>query len=252
MVPDWKLIPAAFDMGINFFFVSTDMHWPHYEASRRGLKALFASRKRIRDEVVIAGVCYPTQPEFMSMPFDELVDAVPGMTRVDVLVAGGSYGADILPRAATLRRLAEPKHARAVGASFHDRKAAVWAANYQLVDLCFIRYNPAHPGARYDLFPKLLARHPPLYNFNSMGGFVAPDKLRSMNLDPSMWRPEATDYYRYALSRPQMAGLLFTVKQRQQLTKLDAATTKGPLTPVEEEHLEQLTVLAQRSSAAQT
>ena len=38
MVDDWQAIPAAYEMGINFFFVTTDMHWPLYEASRKGLK----------------------------------------------------------------------------------------------------------------------------------------------------------------------------------------------------------------------
>jgi hypothetical protein len=63
LVSDWRLLPAAFEMGINFFFLSTDMHWPLYEANRRGLKALLASRKGIRDEVAIVGTCYLTQPK---------------------------------------------------------------------------------------------------------------------------------------------------------------------------------------------
>src|SRR3954463_12328826 len=85
-------VPAAFDAGVNFFFVSADMHWPLYENTRRGLADLLARGGGVRDEVVVAGVCYPTQPEFCTAPFEELVAAVPGLKTLDVLLAGGVYG----------------------------------------------------------------------------------------------------------------------------------------------------------------
>src|SRR5262249_5979393 len=69
-------VPAAFDAGVNFFFVTADMHWPLYESARRGLADLLARVRGVREQVVVAGVCYPTQPEFCSMPFQELVAAV--------------------------------------------------------------------------------------------------------------------------------------------------------------------------------
>src|SRR5262249_26053031 len=47
-------IAAAFDAGINFFFVSADMHWPLYEASRVGLGALLARGGAVRDRIVVA------------------------------------------------------------------------------------------------------------------------------------------------------------------------------------------------------
>jgi hypothetical protein len=33
-------ITAAFDAGINFFFITTDLHWPGYEATRSGVRQL--------------------------------------------------------------------------------------------------------------------------------------------------------------------------------------------------------------------
>src|SRR6266540_1673365 len=33
---------AAFDSGINFFFLSADLHWPLYESARLGLEKLLA------------------------------------------------------------------------------------------------------------------------------------------------------------------------------------------------------------------
>jgi len=242
MVSDWRLIPQAFDMGINFFFVTTDMHWPLYEASRKGMKALFA-RKGVRDQVAVAGTCYPTQAEFCIAPFQELVHSLPGLGYVDVLVAGGVYGPDLLTRTAVLRHVAAAGRARAVAASFHDRQAAIAAANHRVIDLGYVRYNPAHPGARTDLFPHLRGDHPPLFNFKSMRGYTSHDRLRELQVDPALWYPDAPDYYRYALSRPQIAGLLFSVTRGQELIELDAALGKGGLTPDEEDHLDELAVL---------
>ena len=246
VVGDWKLIPAAFEMGINFFFVTTDMHWPAYEASRKGLRALLSSRKSIREEIAIAGVCYPTQPEFMVLPFQELVDSVPGMTRVDVLVAGGAYGADLLARVTTLRAIVERTQASAIAASFHDRAAALAAANHNLVDLCYIRYNPVHSGARQELLPRLTSPRSLVFNFKSMHGYISHRQLRELEIDPSLWYPEASDYYRYALSRPQMDGLLFSVTHYRQLEELRAALTKEGLSEEEEVHLDELATIFTR------
>jgi hypothetical protein len=243
IVSDWRLIPQAFEMGVNFFFVTTDMHWPLYEQTRRGLEVLFAT-PGVRDQVGVAGTCYPTQSEFCIAPFYELVQSLPGLERVDVLVAGGVYGPDLLSRAAVLREVVTPRlRARAVAGSFHDRQAAVAAANHRIVDFGYVRYNPEHNGARSDLFPRLRDGHAPLFNFKSTGGFVSHDRLRELEVDPALWYPEAPDYYRYALSRPQISGLLFSMRRSCELVELEAALGKGGLTPDEEDHLDELAVL---------
>jgi hypothetical protein len=246
IVGDWRAIPAAFELGINFFFVTTDMHWPLYEASRHGLEDLFASRPGIRDEIVVAGACYPTQPEFCVAPFRELVQALPGLERVDLLVAGGAYAADLIPRVNVLRTATRALGARAVGASFHDRRTAALAANHGLVDLCYVRYNPAHPGARTDLFPHLTPGKRPVFNFKSTMGCVPHDRLKQLNINPDLWYPTPPDYYRYALSRAQMDGLLFSVAEVDQLAALDEGMQSGGLTPEEEDHLDELARLTRQ------
>src|SRR5262245_40768463 len=92
IVGEAAVVSAAFEAGLNFFFVTTDMHWPYYEQTRRGLADLLARGRAIRDQIVVAGVCYPTQSEFCTAPFEELVAAVPGLETLDVLLAGGAYG----------------------------------------------------------------------------------------------------------------------------------------------------------------
>ena len=157
MVVDRATVPAAFDTGVNFFFVSADMHWPLYENTRRGLAELLARRGGIRDDMVVAGVCYPTQPEFGTAPFQELVDSVPGLKGLDVLLAGGVYGGEFRARRAVFEEHRQSGFLgnRAVGATFHDRPAARMAMRKRDVEIAFIRYNPGHAGARRDVFPDL-------------------------------------------------------------------------------------------------
>ncbi len=47
-------VGAAFEAGVNFFFVTADMHWPLYGPLRRGLRQLLA-RRGVRDRIVVAG-----------------------------------------------------------------------------------------------------------------------------------------------------------------------------------------------------
>src|SRR5581483_8130992 len=79
---------AAFDAGINFFFVSADLHWPLYEHLRRGLAQLLARGPAVRDEIVVGVVSYLEEPLFKYLQFQEVLDAIPGLKRVDLLIAG--------------------------------------------------------------------------------------------------------------------------------------------------------------------
>lgn len=245
-VDDPRTVEAAFEAGINFFFVTTDMHWPVYEATRRGLRALFRARPGVRDEVVVAGVCYPTQPEFNAMPFEELIAALPGLDRIDVAVMGGTYGTDFMARLPVYHAHRRSRFAgiRAIGASFHDRAAAAPAVNHGLVDAAFVRYNPAHPGARTDVFPLLTAeRRPPIFNFTSTHGWVSPARRAALGVSPDVWQPDVTDCYRFALSTPGMDGLLCALGRPREVTALVDALARGPLTDDEQHVLINLAAL---------
>src|ERR1700730_6192495 len=75
---------AAFDVGINFFFLSADLHWPAYEVARRGLEKLLARGQGIRDQIVVAIASYVTQPEFCGIALSEGLHAVSGLNPIDV------------------------------------------------------------------------------------------------------------------------------------------------------------------------
>jgi hypothetical protein len=249
MVGESAVVAAAFDAGVNFFFVSADMHWPLYENTRRGLADLLARARGIRDEVVVAGVCYPTQPEFCTAPFEELVAAVAGLGRLDVLLAGGAYGWEFdrrVPVYAEHRRTGFLDNG-AVGATFHDRQAAPAAMQDRQVDIAYLRYNPGHAGARRDVFPHLPAHpRPLLFGFKSTFGHVPPGRMAELGLaGPEYWHPAVTDHYRFALTPPAMDGLLIALRSSAEVTALAAATERGPLTEEEEAYLMDVAGVAQ-------
>ena len=211
MVRSPDTVLAAFDAGINFFFVTADMHWPLYEGLRQGLSRLFARRRGIRDEVVVAATAYVSQPEFCWMPFKEVLAAVPGLKRIDVTVAGGAYGHEIGTRLAVYREHLTTGHVgvRAIGTSFHDRSAAAESVRTASVDIAYIRYNPSHTGARRDVFPHVPdERRTLLYGFTSLNRVVGPSRCRELGLGSDHWYPSPVDYYRFALTPPEMDGLL--------------------------------------------
>jgi len=236
LVSSADIVPAAFEVGVNFFFVSCDMHWPLYQPLREGLTELLATVPR--DRIAVAAVSYLTQPEFCTMPFLELLEAVPGLGHLDVLVMGGAYGGE-LERRRVFRGNLERQlaGARGMGTSFHDRKAALAAITGDALDIAFVRYNPLHPGAREDLFPALDAageRACLVYNFNSTRGQYLTGSVPTAE---DMWIPRVTDYYRFALSCPQVDGVLAAFTRAEHIAELVAALEEGPLSPEEEDYM---------------
>jgi hypothetical protein len=246
MVEDPDTIGVAYDAGINFFFLSGDLHWGMYEATRVGLARLLA-RGGVRERIVVGIVAYVTQPEFMPAAFEEAVAAVPGLGRADVLIAGGCYAHDFFVRLGTLEQLRAARwlEARAIGASFHDRDAARLAIQRGLVDLAFVRYNAAHTGALTDLFPHLpRPRATLVYNFSSTKGHVPAESLDRLGLASDYWRPCVTDHYRMVAARAELDGMLCSPQTPDMVRALVDAMTQGPLGPDDEQYLHHLVLLA--------
>jgi hypothetical protein len=248
MVRSPAAVSAAFDAGINFFFISADMHWPLYEPLRQGLKDLLRRGGGIRDEIVLGAVCYPTQPDFCRYPFQEILEAVPEFQRLDVLIAGGAYRRDFPERLPVYHehRRGNFLGCRAIGTSFHDRQTALTAINERLVDIAYIRYNPGHPGARNDVFPHIGASPRPLvFNFKSTLGYIPPELQTELGLPGDVyWQPVVTDYYRFALTRPELDGLLVAPGTPEEVAALADALALGPLDDEEEQFLLNLALVA--------
>ena len=239
---------TAFDAGINFFFLSADLHWPAYELARRGLEKLLARGQGVRDHVVVAMVSYVTQPEFCAGALYEGLAAVSGLDTIDLAIIGGAYSHEFLTRVHVYDQIRRHGNlgARVIGTTFHDRMAALLSVNNNLVDLAFIRYNPIHSGARVDLFPNLTKPTATLlYNFKSTTGFLPPERYAELGLNDDYWQPEITDYYRFALTRPEIDGLLCSPATPQEVEALAEALEEGPLDEEEENYLLDLALLEQ-------
>jgi hypothetical protein len=246
MVADAGTVSAAFDLGMNFFFLTADLHWPSYAPLRDGLGMLFSRGSAVRDQVVVAVVSYMAQPEFCSSAFTEAFASVPNLARIDATIMGGAYTQDFFGRLETYEghRRGAIDGVRAIGASFHDRRATALALQHGLVDVGFVRYNPAHDGAERDLFPRVAGRQGPLlYGFKSTNGFVSKKRCAALGLPPDKWRPEVVDYYRFALTRAELDGVLCAPGTPAQVQGIAEAMAKGPLDEDECTYLKDLALL---------
>ena len=236
-----EIIPEAYDRGVNFFFISGDLHWPLYDGVRKGLEMLFDRGSSIRDEVVVGVVSYLDGPIFEGLQFNEVIDNVRGLGRVDLLIAGAVWNEqDLGARFAPIYRARASGYlgSRAIGASFHHRRSALLSLNYNYLDINYVRYNTAHPGARQDTFPFVRADRTGLvFNFKSVLSRVTPERFKQLGIPESYWLPKASDYYRFVLTHPDIDGILCSPATVEQLDELIAGLEEGPMTPQQEEYM---------------
>lgn len=241
-----ETVAAAFAAGINFFFLSNDLHWSLYMPLMSGISDLLTSGVA-RDELVIAGVSYLSEPLFQELQFDELIAAVPRLARIDLLLAGAADAGNFLDRHKSLGRARANKlwGCAAIGASFHDRETAKLAICSDQLDIAYVRYNAAHTGGEADLFPHLPpARACLTYNFKSTLGYVPEAEFRRLDLGGEYPLPTIQDGYRFALSRPELDGLLVSPRTPEELTALLAALERGPLPASKIQYMKDLYLLA--------
>ncbi|WP_394825723.1 hypothetical protein [Pendulispora albinea] len=236
------VVPAAFDAGINAFFVSADMHWPLYASLRRGLELLFERGPHVRDQVCVLAVSYVTQVEFTVLPFHEVLDSVHGLHHLDVTVIGGAYERDFLERLPAYRghRDGDVPGVRATGATFHDRRVSMRALEESLVDVAFIRYNPSHRNAEKDVFLSPRAPGSRLYNFSSTHAYVTKERFAELGLAGDHWYPEVPDYYRFALTSAAFDGLLCSFRTARELRESLDGLARGPLSAEEVQYMADL------------
>ena len=81
-------VVAAYEAGVNFFFITADLHWPLYDGVRKGLAKILDGNPSRRDELVVGVVSYLDEPLFSVLQFHEVINEIPGLDRVDLLIAG--------------------------------------------------------------------------------------------------------------------------------------------------------------------
>ena len=171
---------------------------------------------------------------------------MPGLERLDLTIVGGVSGEQPVrfDTFATHQSRKRIPGVRAMGATFHDRAAAVSAIGRGRTDIAFIRYNTEHRGAEHDVFPALDPARPSLlFNFKSTVGFVPHRRFPELGFESDVWRPAVTDHYRFVLTQPQMDGVLFAPGNAAEVASLDAALEKGPLGGDELSYMKRLTDL---------
>jgi len=248
-----ETVARAYEAGVNFFFVSADLHWPMYEATRAGIARLVRDNPARRDDLVIGVVSYLDDPLFSALQFNEVIDSVPGLRRVDLLIAGAVSNDQNFSRITALQKARSTRHvgSAAIGASFHKRPYVTVAAHAGLLDVHYIRYNTAHPGAQFDLFPYLPAdRSPLLFNFKSMMFAVPEPTFKTLGLGPHAWLPKPTDYYRFVLSNPHVDGILCSPMSPQEVDSLVQALDDRALAPHEQQYMVWLSSLVHGTMAS--
>ncbi len=261
-VIDPRTVAAAIEFGINFFFLSTDLHAVWYRNTLEGLRRYLRGRPAKRQDLVISVVSYVEHTGFFEASLAELLQGAPELKYVDVAVVAGVGAHGHMARLETARRFAQEHASKrreptppAVGASFHNRRFALSAILWREVDIAFIRYNPAHPGARQQLFPFFERRGTAqgrslVYNFDNSAGKLPDAAWARLGRGHGYWIPEHADYYRYALMRPELDGLLISPGTPQQLhSGIARAIEAGPLDAEQHSSLEEI-ALAQRRWAA--
>ena len=234
-------VVAAYEAGVNFFFVTADLHWPLYDGVRKGLAKLLNGNAARRDELVVAVVSYLDDPLFSTLQFHEVIGEVPGLDHVDLMIAGAvSSDQSLYSRVNSLQRALSMRHngASAIGATFHQRSLALVADHHAFLDISYIRYNSGHPGARRDLFPYMRpTRSGLVFNFKSVLSRVTKEMFQAYGLPSHYWLPDPSDYYRFVLSRSEIDGVLCSPMCAQEVRDLVAALDKPPLTNEEQEYM---------------
>lgn len=250
MVADPKIIPAAFDAGVNFFFLSGDKSWHFFEKARRGLAMLLERGNGVRDDIVVCVATYLAQPEYNAVPFHDVLAALPTLQRIDLPILGGVREADLYERLQTMRRTtSESSIGPAVGATFMDAATAFTSVDHDLVDLAITEHNSVARGAR-DLFPRRRADAKCLlFGHSTKNGAPTPERYAALGLDAESWIPGPVDHYRYALSFRGLDGVLFAMGGVDYLEELVAGLEAGPLDAEEIEYMSGLgDVVAGRAS----
>lgn len=243
MTQEPDTILHAYEAGVNFFFISADLHWPLYEATRSGIRKLLVGNTSRRDEIVVGVVSYLDEPLFRALQFDEVLAAVPGLERVDLLIAGAISGDHSFKRLKSLHQARARRHlgSRSIGATFHERRYVLLSEQDKGIDINYIRYNTAHPGAQTDLFPYLSPNRTSLtFNFKSTTFYVPEERFLSLSLPRSSWLPNICDHYRFVLSNPYVDGILCSPLTVEELKGLIQSLNGRTLSVPEQTYMMQL------------
>jgi predicted aldo/keto reductase-like oxidoreductase len=121
-----------------------------------------------------------------------------------------------------------------IGASFHDLELAQAFAQDPGLDGAMVRFNAVHRRAATEFFPSLPPRkkRPGVMTFNTMTSQWGPVWNKPANWTHE-WTPEPADFYRYALSQPDVDVVLMGAMNRRDIDQAIAAVERGAMSKEE-------------------
>ena len=196
-----------------------------------------ARRGGVRDEIVVAVASYVTQPEFCLAPFGGARrDAVPGLERADLTVAGGAYAHEFCCRALVEHRDACAVRAPAAAPAPRGR-ASTTARRPSRRSAPIGSTSRSCASTRSTAAPRWISSptsggprgaFAPLHSSSRACPATSPKRpMRSSASRRGEWRPGVTDYYRYALTRPEVDGLLCALHEERHVAELGEALARG-------------------------
>ncbi len=259
----------AFDHGINYFFHSSDLHHFRYSQSVAALRQLCGHGSSVRNKVILATVSYINDPrrlhaaivdQFLELGIDYIDifhwgwiyderDAIPLLKVAQQLKNGQSDLTRSCRRYAPSAEMVEQANqvnselvaqglVRAVGMSFHSRRAAL--ALIHNIDVMMLRYNIAQTEIENTVFAALSGDKrvdPGIVVFNAAHADTRFFHMPPPGYPTNLPAPTIPDCYRFALSNPAVDIVLTGVENRFQIDQALTATTQGPLDSEEYEFL---------------
>jgi aryl-alcohol dehydrogenase-like predicted oxidoreductase len=220
-VPAVAIEKAFHEHGINYFFWST----PRSKAMKTALKSISRSD---REKAVIAVQSYDHLGFLNIKAVDKALKSLE-TDYVDILILGwhNSIPADRVTQQCC--KLKEQGKVKFIGMSGHRRSTFGKLANMDVspIDVFMIRYNAAHIGAEFDVFPNIKKKNRPGVTVYTATNWR---KLLNQNKMPPAETPlSASDCYRFVLSNPNVDLCHFAPANEDQMNEGLMALDKGPL-----------------------
>ncbi len=232
---DERFIEEAVEQGVNY------LYWGSIRRPAFG-RAIRNVARRERSRLIVTIQSY-TRVAALMAPSVEIALRRSGLAYFDFLLLGMWNRPPGRALIAAAQRLKARGLVRHLMMSTHNRPSLqdhfrAFSRGESPFDAFMLRYNAVHRGAEQDVFPHLPASRRPgilTYTATRWGHLCDPAKMPAGEAPPP-----ARDFYRFALSHPDVDMVLCGPKNREQMQEALRALDAGPLAPEELARLQRI------------